>query len=68
LFQEKKVEGKIRMNTIEQIIKNGELCVDCMSEVNITLGECENIYYEYNFKTVLHNGSIVEFEKITEAN
>jgi hypothetical protein len=48
-------------------IQNDKMCYECLTEANITLGECENIYWEYGFKTVLGNGMITEFVEMTEA-
>lgn len=48
-------------------MQNKKICCDCMEESGITLGECENIYWEYGFKTVLGNGMITEFIEMTEA-
>jgi hypothetical protein len=54
-----KVEGKKKMD-----IDN--LCCDCLDETGITLGECENLYHEYGFATVLNNGIITEFIEVSK--
>jgi hypothetical protein len=59
-----KAERKKRMNLLKnKKYETDVLCAECME---ISIGECENLYIESGYETVINNGVVTEFILKTE--
>lgn len=45
-----------------------DLCCECLNVTNITVGECENLYFERRYLSVIENGALEEFVQIDKIN
>jgi hypothetical protein len=54
----KKVEGKKMNPQINEQYETDVLCAEC---IEISIGECENLYIEHGFESIIENGLVTEF-------
>lgn len=53
--------NKIQGVIVKMDNKSDVLCAECMS---ISIGECENMYKEKGWESVIENGNLVEFIEV----